>query len=208
MSKQRIFGIGLNKTGTTSLKRAFQALGYAHFDRRPKAFRLYKKGQFDALFAMIDPFETFEDWPWPLMVPQLLDRYGDTAKYILTRRRSAEVWVESLKSHSLKTHPINNPRLDIFGFEYPHGAEAAHSAFYNRHCTEMERLFEARRHQLLDVCWETGDGWPELCGFLNVPVPDRAFPHANRSATAEIDPARVAENEVRIAHQLAHLKKK
>ena len=207
MKRYRVFGIGLNKTGTTSLKLAFQKLGLRHFDRRPRAFKLYRQKKWDQLFEMIDGFDSFEDWPWPLMVPQLLDRFGDDARFVFTRRRSANAWVESLKAHALKTHPVNNPRRHIFGYGYPHGAEEAHMAFYERHKSEIAELFEGREYQFLDVCWEEGDGWAQLCGFLGVPEPRQPFPHANRGSSAEIDPERLAENELRIARQIAHLKK-
>lgn len=200
MQRRRIFGIGLNKTGTSSLKHAYRALGLRDFDRRARAFALYQAGDLPRLFNLIDGFEAFQDWPWPLLVPDLLARYPD-AQFILTRRRSPEAWVESLKAHALRTHPDNNPRLDIYGHAYPHGREAEHVAFYLAHQDAVRALFADRADQLLEVCWEEGDSWERLCGFLGRPVPSAPFPHANRAATAEIDPARRAENLRRIAQQ-------
>ncbi len=207
MGKKHIFGIGLNKTGTTSLKRAFVELGFRHFDRRPMATRLFFKNKFSQIFDLIEDYDSFEDWPWPLMVPQLLDRYGDDALFVLTRRRSADIWVESLKSNSLKTHPVNNPRQKIFGHAYPHGAEAEHAAFYDNHLASVRSLFPANSPQLCELCWEDGDGWPELCAFLGMDPPRSPFPHANQSVGAQIDPDRLAENQARIAEQIKNLKK-
>lgn len=195
----KIFGIGLNKTGTTSLKLAFQKLGYNHLDRRPRLFKLWQKRAFEEIFAQIAPYETFEDWPWPLMVPELLAQYGDDARFVLTRRRSAEAWVESLKKHSLKTHPVRNPRKVIFGQPYPHGYEVEHMAFYEQHLTRVRSLFAERPGQLVELCWEEGQGWPELCGFLGVAQPRKPFPHANRGDTAQIDPERLLANQRLIA---------
>lgn len=207
MDELRVFGIGLNKTGTTSLKLAFEKLGFRHFARRPRAFRLYRHERWDELFALIDGFQTFEDWPWPLMVPHLLDRYGDSARFVLTRRRTPEAWLDSLKAHSLKTHPVNNPRFKIFGYAYPHGAEAHHMNFYTRHLEQTRALFADRPHQLCEMCLEEGDGWRKLCGFLNRPAPRGDFPHANRGETASVPPERLADNKAGIAAQLARLKK-
>lgn len=201
MNKTPVFGVGLNKTGTTSLKLAFQKLGYRHFDRRPRAFRLYKNKRWQALFDLIADFESFEDWPWPLMVPQLLDRFGSRAKFILTRRTSAEAWLDSLKSQSLKTHPVNNPRRDIFGFAFPHGAERQHIAFYERHLETTRHFFADKPGQMVELCWEEGDGWPELCAFLGHECPETPFPHANRSDRSQIDPERIAENQRLIEEQ-------
>lgn len=207
MDDLRVFGIGLNKTGTTSLKLAFEKLGLRHFSRSPRAFRLYRQERWDQLFAMIAPFQSFEDWPWPLMVPQLLEHYGDNARFVLTRRRSAQDWLDSLKAHSLKTNPDNNPRFKIFGYHYPHGVEAQHLAFYETHLAETRALFADRPGQLCELCWEEGDGWSDLCGFLDMRAPWGAFPHANKGATANIPPERLADNKAAIAAQLARLKK-
>ena len=205
MNDLRVFGIGLNKTGTTSLKLAFEKLGLRHFPRSPRAFRLYRQERWDKLFDLIEPFQSFEDWPWPLMVPKLLDHYGDSALFVMTRRRSAEAWLESLKAHTLKTAPENNPRLKIFGYDYPHGAEQQHLDFYESHLTETRALFADRPNQMCELCWEEGDGWRELCKFLDMRKPWGAFPHANRGVRANIPPERLADNKAAIAAQLARL---
>ena len=46
------------------------------------------------------------------------------------------------------------------------------------------RLREAVRaffgSALIELCWERGDGWAELCRAIGEPAPDEPFPHANR----------------------------
>lgn len=199
MSYSKVFGIGLNKTGTTSLKIAFKALGFKHLDRTPRLFKAWRQEDWPLIWERAAEFESFEDWPWPLMVPELLRHYGEEARYVLTRRASAEIWVESLKRHAERTNPDRNPRKAIFGHSYPHGAEAAHIGFYNRHLAATRALFEGREHLLLEVCWDEGDGWDAICNFLNRPVPKRTFPVANSSADAMPDPEFLAENQRRIA---------
>lgn len=193
--QRKIFGVGLNKTGTTSLKLAFQKLGFDHLDRRPRLFKLWQKQKFDVIFEHIHEFESFEDWPWPLMVPELLEHFDKEAVFVLTRRKSPLAWVESLKNHSLRTHPIRNPRQAIFGHPYPHGYEDEFMAFYEAHLENTRALFSDRPDQLVELCWEEGDGWKELCSFLNVKVPNKPFPHANRADSSDIDPERLAENQ-------------
>jgi len=196
----KVFGIGLNKTGTTSLKLALRRLGFHHYDRRPKMLRLWRRRALDAIWAEIAPYESFEDWPWPLMHAELLDRYGDGARFVLTRRRSAEAWLESLKRHALKTNPDHNPRRQIYGHDYPQGHEAAHIDFYNRHLDAVREGFARHGAEdlLLEVAWDEGDGWPELCPFLGEPMRPGAFPHGNRDGDDHPDPDRVAENLARI----------
>ncbi len=205
----KVFGIGLNKTGTSSLKLALQALGYRHHSRRGKVTSAYFKGNRDVIFKASDDFESFEDWPWPLLYRELFERYGDSARYILTVRKSPQVWLDSLKGHSEKTNPQNNPREGIYGFAYPHGAEAEHIAFYEKHNRNVREFFASNNaeHQLVELCWENGDGWPELCAHLSEPDPKTEFPHANnnRSSSADIDV--LEENRRLINNQLDELKK-
>ena len=206
---EKVFGIGLNKTGTTSLKLAFERLGFRHLSRKPRLFKLWKNRDFEAIFDFIEAYDTFEDWPWPLMVPELLERYGDRAKFVLTRRRSGPVWVESLKKHAERTNPQNNPRKAIFGHAFPHGREREHILFYDWHLLRTREAFAdaGLEHRLIELCFEEGDGWAELCGFLGKPVPDRAFPRANRADEANPNPEFVAENQRLIKKAVENIKK-
>lgn len=198
----KIFGIGLNKTGTTSLGLAFAQLGYRHFNRRPAVFKLYSEGRFDEVFDQITDFDSFEDWPWPLMVPQLLEHYGTNAKFILTRRRTPEIWLESIKRHALRTHPTRNPRAQIFGAPYPQGNEALYLAHYTRHLETTRSYFTERSHQFLELCLDEGQGWEQLCPFLDQPGTQLPFPRANVSDEVDIPRERLAANLAAIASQV------
>jgi hypothetical protein len=203
----KVFGVGLNKTGTSSLGRALSTLGYRHLRRQPRFFRWCQKGRFRDIFEEIAPFEAFEDWPWPLMYREIYAEYGDQARYILTRRKSPEIWVKSLKKHSLRTNPDQNPRRKIYGFDYPHGAEEQHCSFYDAHLKDVRSFFaEVGRPDLLcELCWDDGDGWKELCEFLGEGVPSVPFPHVNKSAETTVPEDKMAANLARIDAQLSAL---
>jgi len=208
MSKaHKVFGIGLNKTGTSSLKRALVTLGYDHCTIRGQLTQKFFNNSFNQIFNFAENFDSFEDWPWPLMYRQVFEKYGETARYVLTRRSSADAWLESLKAHTLVTNPHNNPRKKIFGFDYPHGAEAQHITFYESHLSDVRKYFAAQgaSHLLCEVCWEDGDGWKEVCDFLEQPVPDVPFPHANRRIIVPNDDGLLKENKRRIAAQMQSL---
>ena len=207
MAIEKVFGIGLNKTGTTSLRQALKQLGFRHLDRQPRLFKAWRAGDLAPILEAADAFESFEDWPWPLIVPELLDRYGDRARFVLTLRRTPLAWVESLKRHAERTNPDHNPRRDIYGYDYPHGAEGAHIAFYHSHAAQIRHLFSRRgaRHLLLECAWDAGDGWAELCRFLGRPVPHGGFPHANAGGNTDPDPEMLADNLWRITEQRVRL---
>ncbi len=202
---EKVFGIGLNKTGTTSLKLAFEALGFTHLERRPRLFKLWQKADLPGILAATDEYESFEDWPWPLIVPELRAHFGDRARFVLTTRKSPEAWVASLKAHAERTNPHRNPRQAIFGDAYPHGLEEKYAAYYERHNAAVRAQFNDRPDLLLEVCWETGDGWRELCRFLGLKKPFRRFPQANRSRDAQPNAEFVAENRTLIAAQLQQI---
>lgn len=172
------FGIGLPKTGTTSLGDAARILGLSrlgwHGDR---LMRCWRDGDLATLRAAAESYEILEDLPWPLMYRELAELFP-SARFILTRRSSTERWL-----HSQIHHTGQFPRFWVY--EALYGASPAGSfpdlyrAAYERHNAEV-RTFFAGSGRLLEVCWEEGDGWDELCPFLGVDVPrDTPFPHSN-----------------------------
>jgi len=205
----KVFGIGLNRTGTTSLKKALRILGYKHQKRQGRYLNWLRQGRVTQIFDDIKEMESFEDWPWPLMYKELLAHYGEGARFILTRRTSADVWIKSLKQHSLRTHPVKHQRRLALGYDYPHGYEAEHAAFYEAHYKDVHAHFAALKKSqlLLEVCWEEGDGWKQLCGFLGEKRKFRPFPHANAMAAAREEPKIREENEHLIAAQVAERKR-
>lgn len=200
----KVFGIGLNKTGTTTLGAALRTLGFErHVGHRRGLLVEVREGSYDRLFRVTDSNDCFEDWPFPLVYREMLERYGRRARFVLTMRADPFVWIDSLKRHSLRTGPDNHSRLLAYGYAYPHGVETEHIDFYDRHNAEALAFFReaGAEDQLLRVCWETGDGWPELCRFLGRPIPDAPFPHANSGSGREPGP-HLEENLRRVRQQL------
>ena len=204
--RQRVFGIGLNKTGTTTLASCLSEIGYKHQSCRPDLLSFYRKGDVGKIFEVTDSFESFEDWPYPLLYREFYHRYPG-AKFILTRRKSPEIWLSSLMRHSLRTSPTKHCRLLAYGYSYPHGAEAQHLDIYQRHIGAVEQFFAEQdaADRLLQICWEEGDGWGKLADFLEVPAPDKALPHENVGTRQEQDEAIRAANVQRIREQIGLL---
>lgn len=203
----KVFGIGLNRTGTSTLKLALRWIGYRHCRRQRRLVNHFFSGEFAPIIAETSLYDSFDDWPWPLMYRALYAEYGDRARFILTKRSSPEVWVNSLKSHA-ETTPNHGTRKRVYGHAYPHGHEAVHIALYENHINEARAFFKSvdAEHLLHEVCWEDGDSWPELCKAIGEPVPDMDFPHANSQNTASADPEVLAKNAEMIAAQLKRLR--
>lgn len=175
----KVFGIGLNKTGTTTLAQCLQHFGYRHATSNLELTRLVERNDIEPVLRFAEAYDSFEDWPWPLIYRQLDERFPGS-KFILTTRKSGDVWLGSLKKHALLTGPTEFRRI-AYGYPSPDGRDAEHLARYQQHNDEVRRYFSDRPQDFLEVCWETGSGWTELAGFLGHAVPDAPLPHSNRS---------------------------
>lgn len=97
---------------------------------------------------------------------------------MLTVRPTDEWWASVLGHFGGRSTPM---REWIYGpgAGDPVGHEARYRERYEGHNAEVAAWFEDRPDDLLVLRLTEGEGWPELCGFLDRPVPDRPFPHAN-----------------------------
>jgi len=173
----KIVGVGLNRTGTSTLGACLQHWGLRHMTVSRAAFDLWRAGDLGTLLDVVAQYDSFEDWPWPL-VYKAIDQAYPGSRFILTTRRDADSWFESLCAHAARTGPTDYRRY-IYGHEMPHLHKAEHVRYYERHNEEVREHFRARPDDLLEVCWETGSGWHALGAFLGRPVPDLPFPHVN-----------------------------
>lgn len=175
----KIVGIGLNKTGTSSLGVCMKTWGLRQFWFSPEAFDLWREKNIEGLLSMAERFDSFEDWPWPLVYREFDQRYPGS-KFILTRRMSADAWFASLCKHAARTGPTRF-REAIYGYAMPDGHKEEHIRFYQNHLLAVRSYFANRPGDLLEVCWEEGDGWQKLSSYLGLPDPGIPFPHAEKS---------------------------
>ncbi|MBN9316443.1 MAG: hypothetical protein J0I99_11930 [Devosia sp.] len=201
-ARPKVFGLGLSKTGTSSLGAALEILGFHHamYDRR--LTKDYFAGRFDRIDRVLWRNTAFEDWPYPAMFERLMQRYGTDAYYVLTVRKSPETWLASLERHALLSSPKNAKiRALCYGLDYPQQDASHFLERYNAHNRNVadlaERLGLSSRFRVL--CFENGDGWSELCGLLGLPLPDVPFPIRNRTADRVPNQRHVAANMSRIA---------
>lgn len=176
----KIFGIGLNKTGTTTLGVCLQQLGFRHSSFSLELLEQLAMGEIDPLLQHVRQHDSFEDWPYPLVFDRL-DQNFPGSRFILSRRSSPERWFESLKAHALRTDPRVGTRTRslAYGMAYPQLDPAAHLRRYRNHLQRVRSYFAGRPGDLLEVCWEEEASWEPLCAFLQRPVPALRFPHAN-----------------------------
>jgi hypothetical protein len=208
MKDFKVIGIGLNKTGTKTLAACLKTLGYQkHVSVQPDLLVKFRNGHLDDIFDVVEKNQSFEDWPYPLMYKELFFRFGDRARYILTKRINGSAWLDSLKQHCLRTPPDTHLRFLAYGYNYPHGLEDYHLQFYDRHNHDVIELFRKHNaeHLLLEISWDSGDRWEKLCRFLGKQIPTVPFPHENMSSQA-IPEDIVRQNQFLINRQLSILR--
>ncbi len=176
----KIFGIGLSKTGTTSLAKGLEVLGFKTKDY-PGVTR-YLHGDLASIDAdLLDKYDALTDTPVPSFYRQLDERFPD-AKFILTVR-DKEGWLRSCKKQFTKklAEKQNDAQkqvfLDLYGsIVYD---EEMFSNGYDKFVAGVQTYFEDRPGKLLIMDVVGGDEWEKLCPFLGKAVPDIPFPKAN-----------------------------
>ena len=175
----KVFGIGYQKTGTTTLRDALRILGYRVKDTTPRALIPILRGRWAKVRSILAPYDAAEDTPWYKIYPEL-DRLFPGSKFILTER-DPEGWYRSVSRH------IGDYRAAMHEWVYGRGKglpkdDKKHTlSIYTQHSAKVRAYFADRPEDLLILDFTQGDGWEKLCAFLGHPIPDVPFPHANNS---------------------------
>lgn len=181
LGEAKVFGIGLSKTGTTSLSIALTRLGVdnAHWSNPLTGAFLS-----DIDFYMLGGAT---DTPVSARFEQLARTYPN-ARFVLTERPLPE-WRASFAAHMLRTRNCHQTRRDRgtrYGMEaamVDYGLYLGHAspeAAYDAHTRQALRIFAHQPERLLRFDVFSGHGWPELCAFLGVPPPAAPFPVSNQ----------------------------
>jgi len=179
--KTKVFCIGFQKTGTSSLRDALQQLGYevvGVYGRNQSLVHLRETFVAQGL-ELARRYDAVEDMPWPLIFREL-DEAFPASRFILTRRET-DRWYRSIAGH-FGANPYHIQQL-TYGDDAPApvGHEARYRAVYEAHNAAVLDHFAERPDDLLVMDLEKGDGWDELGAFLKVAVPGGPFVRTNSS---------------------------
>ncbi|OZC03424.1 hypothetical protein BSZ36_10795 [Rubricoccus marinus] len=140
-------------------------------------FELYSSGEMDRLLFEVDKFDFAKDYPWALMYKELDERFPDS-KFILTTRKSGDIWYDSLRRHAkLKGKDMS---LSVRGLVGEGSGKKDYIEMYENHNQEVRDYFRGRDN-FAEMCWENGHGWGEICTYLGLAIPLEDFPHSNPS---------------------------
>lgn len=197
--KYKVFGVGLQKSGTSTLRECLRALGYDVARLHKSVYFDARAGRIEAIALALDTHEAFTGLAPPYLYKAAFERYGPEMRAVLTTRVSPEKWLKSLISHMERRSVLGNRiNRDIYGRLYPAGDEKVFTNYYETHNQEVRDYFAAQgaKDQLLEICWETGGGWEQLCAFLGEPLPEGGIPHSNRTADLDDKPVRIFANRM------------
>ncbi len=197
----RVIGAGFGRTGTSSLKRALEILGFGpchHMEEvvfhpaEVPTWEAAARGQPVDWRTFLRGWGSTADFPSAFYWRELATAFPE-AKVVLTVR-DPEAWYDSFRDtiHALVT-PFPNrlvaPWLPFVSGPFRvSGARMLDRLFHGRfadrafatqvfrdHTAEVVRSIPSERLLVLEI----KDGWGPLCSFLGVPVPDVAFPRVN-----------------------------
>jgi len=206
----KIIGAGFPRTGTTTLKKALETLGYKdtyHFKdliASPKKLKYWKeledKGHtnFEELF---EGFQASVDFPGYPYYKILMEKYPE-AKVILTKR-DVDKWYESTLKTVWKAGPqtvlakmvlltkmiFNTSLRDTFKCIKFMRNTYLKKQFDNNFASKenakkvfFNHIEDVKKHVPENklLIYDVSEGWQPLCNFLELPVPEEDFPHLNK----------------------------
>lgn len=184
----RIFGIGMQKTATTSLDAALRILGFdsAHWESGKWAMAVLRDMRKCGRSLTAERSYALCDLPIPILYREL-DKAYPNSKYILTIR-DEDHWLRSVRDHW--SYELNKFRKD---WDIWPAADVIHRATYGRknfdaeiflaryrrHNAEVREYFKDRPEDLLTLDMShnsSEDLWRKLCRFLHKSIPDVPYP--------------------------------
>lgn len=204
--KAKVFVIGRNKTGTTSITEVLANCGYRLGDQREAENLVedWMRRDFRALIRYCKKSDAFQDVPFSMAYTyQAMDAAFPNSKFILTVRDNAEQWYRSLTRYHSKLLNVENcpptlEQLKVFPYVEPgwmwrqqqivYGATEEtlyepelYKNHYNQHTSDVNNYFRYRSKDLLTVNLSHESAAADLARFLGVAISDISIPHLNRS---------------------------
>lgn len=197
----KVLGVGLGRTGTRSTRQALEHLGLGQCHHMSALIGNQKLAQkwYDAVFHnktnwdyIFDGYQASVDWPAVSYWRELADHYPNAK--VLLNTRDSESWYASMSKTVFKQleTPLGEEGSDLWLrrtitnkliredlFSGRGASDKAHAiSVFEKHNAEIQASFDSDRL----LVWEVSEGWEPLCEFLDLPVPNKSFPHLNSTA--------------------------
>jgi Sulfotransferase domain len=201
----KVFCIGSNKTGTTSLEAFLKSLGFALGDQAAGELLVHDWAvrNFEPIIALARSAEAHQDIPFSLPFTFIaLDQAFPGSKFILSVRNDAEQWYHSLTGyHEMVIGKGRRPTADdlkdcpyrykgwlfeVMQLIYGVSEQAPYEKSllitqYENHNRTVAEYFRSRPESLLIVNLEEENAAERIMDFLSLPYAGETMPHLNRS---------------------------
>ena len=174
----KVFCIGFQKTGTSTMGIVLKKLGFKVIGLQSNCAQFIVDKNFKPIFEIVDSFDAFQDNPWPILYKQLDEKYPNS-KFILTVRDQSK-WIRSVINHFGNKNTLMR-QIIYDGNGSPIGNEKKYLKIFNTHNKEVMDYFKNRPKDILKINIEKTTSWNEICNFLDKPIPNSKFPHANKN---------------------------
>lgn len=209
-SSVKFFCIGANKTGTTSLKKAFLDLGFCVGNQRAAELMMRDvfEEDFEPLITYCKTAQVFQDAPFSYNdYYKILDKAFPNSKFILSIRDSDEQWFNSfVKFHSkifgnglvptwevlkkiryvyrgwIYEARINGYNVTEQDDPYDKSKLTQH---YNRRNESILEYFKTRPNDLLVINLSEENAFQKFCDFIDVKSNKTVFPWENKTASIQ-----------------------
>jgi hypothetical protein len=202
----KIFGIGNNKTGTTSLMKAMSNLGFEVGDQRTAEmmYKFWAQRNFAPIIKYCKSAEFFQDFPFSKAFTYIvLDQAFPNSKFILTVRDDPDQWYNSLTKFHAKLWGKNGripTREDLENSNYifkgrswemnrlvyttpeenPYQKDILVKSYIDYNNSVIE-YFRHRPNDLLILNVSEEGAYRKLCEFVDKPVNSEDFPWENKT---------------------------
>ena len=203
--KTKVFCIGFNKTGTTSVESVLRGVGLTIGNQAEAEMLIHDWGRqdFRRILSYSQSADAFQDIPFSLPgTYAAVDQAFPGSKFILTVRSSADKWFNSLER--FHTQIVGKGRVPTaedlreFNYRYPgyisdvlrlsYSADGSalysrdpYTAYYEDHNAQARQYFKDRPEQFLELNCESPDAMEKLLTFLGVPFTGQQMPRLNAS---------------------------
>ncbi|MGD9638335.1 MAG: sulfotransferase [Alphaproteobacteria bacterium] len=204
-NKTKIFCIGQNKTGTTSLRQVFLDLNIVVGNQRTAENFLeeYLEGNFEPIIKYCKTGQFFQDFPFSFPPTyKYIDKAYPNSKFILSVRDNPEQWYNSVvnfhaklfgNGHIPKKEDLQKAIYIREGYVWKSFSNIYKTPeddlynkdmmidYYNKYNNEVIEYFADRPNDLAVINVSQNDDYKKLMNFLSIKSPFNAFPYKNKT---------------------------
>ncbi len=187
MHKDKIFGLGLGRTGTKSPTAALEILGYRCLHWAPDKATAAEVLTGAKVSRIAEHRDAVIDTILPLLhYKEYAERFPN-AKFILTSRDTT-AWLRSMRRHMIRVRSPDTRNysghlygsLLLGGWSTGRLGDQKLSDAFKTHNDAVRAFFAHLPHRFLEMDISRGIGWDRLCPFLDSEIPDMAFPNERK----------------------------